>query len=117
MMVREEAGTMPVTDDTALLRARGRMALVLPGWDSFSVWGWDDREGCLFAQLWRDDDDGSAGPRIWITTLAGWPAFTAPEDLAEAIASATGCAVQAALLALAHQAPGEFGAYLRELAG
>ena len=39
------------------LKTRGRMPLVLPGWDRFSVWGWDGAEGSLFAQLWMNSDN------------------------------------------------------------
>ena len=69
--------------------------LNLPGWDDYSVWGWDDREGSLFAQLWRNDDDSGARPRIWISPVMGWPIMKDPAALAEAIATATGCSPDA----------------------
>ena len=98
------------------LRARGRVALPLDGWDRYSVWGWDDQEHCLFAQLWRNTDDGSDRPRVWITPVAGWPATGLPEVLAGWIAEATGCARRDVLVALAAQAPELIVAHLRRVA-
>lgn len=94
-----------------------RRALPLPGWEQASVWGWDIAEGSLFAQLYLNGDDGGDEPRIWITTLAGWPATRDPQVLAEWISDAIGSSMAAALLALADQAPGEMGEQLRALVG
>jgi hypothetical protein len=91
-----------------------KVALPLPGWDQASVWGWDLPEGSLFAQLYRNGDDGGDEPRIWLTTLKGWPAITSPQTLAEWIANATGVSLPDVLLALAAQAPGQMAGHLRE---
>jgi hypothetical protein len=92
------------------------VALYLPGWERYSIWGWDGREGSLFAQLWRNTDDRDAEPSIWITTLTGWPAVREPEVLAEWVSSATGCRLPDVLLAMAAHAPGSLSGHLRELA-
>ncbi len=91
-----------------------KVALPLAGWDQASVWGWDLPEGSLFAQLYRNGDDGGAEPRIWLTTLKGWPQVTAPQVLAEWIANVTAVSLPDVLLALAAQAPGEMAGELRE---
>lgn len=43
-----------------------RMALLLPGWDRYSVWGWDATGGHVFARLWGNADDPDMPPTIRI---------------------------------------------------
>lgn len=71
------------------LKASGRMPLVLPGWDDYSVWGWDAAEGALFAQLWRNGDDSRSEPRVWIAPGQWWPATTSVDQLVRYIVTAT----------------------------
>jgi hypothetical protein len=40
------------------------MALLLPGWDRYSVWGWDPTGGHLSARLWRNNDRPDMPPAI-----------------------------------------------------
>jgi len=105
-----------VSPAVAGLRDRGRMPLVLAGWDDYSIWGWDEQEGSLFAQLWRNADDSGDPPRHWITPVYGWPETGSPAELAARIASVTGSALRDALLALAQCAPELVAAELRALA-
>lgn len=107
---------MLVTVGLGELRARGNMALALPGWSRYSIWGWHDREQCMVALLWQDTDNADDDPRVSITPVTGWPATGLPEVLAGMIAEATGCSKHDALVAMAHQAPGRIGQRLRELA-
>ena len=104
---------MFVSPESAQLQGKGHMGLNLPGWDRYSVWGWDDREACLFAQLWRNDDDSELQPRVWMTPAEGWPATGMPEVLAEWIAQATGSTISTVLEAMAQSAPGSVGESLR----
>jgi hypothetical protein len=102
-----------VSSAAARLRDHGRMPLVLAGWEDYSVWGWDEQEGTLFAQLWRNTDDSGDPPRHWITPVYGWPETGSPVELAARIAAMTGCALRDALLALAQCAPELAAAELR----
>jgi len=38
----------------------------LPGWSDQSIWGYDAKLECYWAQLWRDEDH-TERPRIWIS--------------------------------------------------
>ncbi len=106
---------MLVSPEVVQLCGRGQVGLNLAGWDRFSVWGWDGREGELFAQLYRNTDDPRDQPTVWISAAAGWPRSTAaPEVLADWIAAATGADRRAVLLALAESVP--HGERLRALA-
>jgi hypothetical protein len=95
---------------------RGRMPIDLPGWDYYSIWGWDDQEASLFAQLWRNTDDGGEEPRYWVSSVVGWPVTGLPEVLAGWIAQVTGSDPRDVLHALACGAPDLVAAELRELA-
>jgi hypothetical protein len=108
---------MLVSPEAAIMQNIGRSALDLPGWEDFSVWGWDARDGELYAQLWRNTDDPRDMPRVWISTSAGWPRSTAmPELLAGWIAEATGEDKAAVLQAMATSLGDHDGARLRRLA-
>jgi hypothetical protein len=65
----------------------GRHALPLPGWDDYSLWGLDRSEATygLFAQLWRNTDDGDERPRHLITEVQDLL------ELARRIAALTAC--------------------------
>ncbi|WP_335989929.1 hypothetical protein [Glycomyces sp. MUSA5-2] len=41
-------------------------ALDLPGWEDYSIWGYDDPLGSFFAQLWRNDSGGPDEPQVAI---------------------------------------------------
>jgi hypothetical protein len=71
------------------LKARGQMPLMLPGWEWFSVWGWDPAEGALFAKLWRNNDVSRSKPRVWIAPDQWWPATTSVDQLVHYIVTAT----------------------------
>lgn len=45
----------------------GPQAFWAPGWDHYSTWGYDEGLGCLYVQLFANQDDPDAAPRIWIT--------------------------------------------------
>lgn len=108
---------MLVSPEAVYMRQIGKAPLNLPGWERYSTWGWDSRDGELYAQLYRNSDDPRDMPRVWISTAAGWPQSTAvPEVLAGWIARATGAADSGVLAALADSL-GDRGARLRELAG
>lgn len=49
----------------------GRHPLPIPGWEDYSLWGLDRSETTygLFAQLWRNTDDGDDRPRHLITEV------------------------------------------------
>ena len=57
----------------------------MPGWDHYSTWGHEEGLGHLYAQLYLNEDDPSAAPRIWITP----PRYqvTTVDELAKAIAA------------------------------
>lgn len=61
----------------------GRKGFAMPGWEDYSVWGYEEGAG-FWAQLWRNADDPDAGPRIWITPARG--PVTSVSGLARAIA-------------------------------
>jgi hypothetical protein len=97
---------MMMDDKTrAEVERRGRMPIVLDGWDRFSVWGWDGNYGCLFAQLWPNTDDSRNEPTVWITAGSRWPSTTSPCVLAEYVSMAVGCTIAEAVEALAKCAP------------
>lgn len=100
----------------AEIRGRGRMPLFLPGWDDYSVWGWDDMGEYLYAQLWKNIDDSRNQPRVWITPAGRWPVTTSPEVLADQIASATGCPLADVLAAMASSAPPALKTHLTSMA-
>ncbi|WP_435583461.1 hypothetical protein [Amycolatopsis thermoflava] len=64
----------------------GLNAFLVPGWDHFSTWGYEDGLGHYYAQLYHNSDDRDAAPRIWITP----PKYVVRtiDDLAQAIAEA-----------------------------
>jgi hypothetical protein len=43
-----------------------RLALLLPGWDKYSVWGFDSAGSRMFARLWPNTDDPDMPPAIRI---------------------------------------------------
>ena len=79
---------------------KGPYGLNLRGWGRFSIWGVDVGEGHLFAQLWRDDDDGQGDPRVWVTPPQ-WPETRELPELARQIARATGASEDDAAHAIA----------------
>jgi hypothetical protein len=87
------------------LQSRDRMPLVLPGWDDYSVWGWDGQEGSLYAQLWQNTDNSREQPRAWITPTAGWPQVRSLGLLAECLVRVTGCGDEEVRQAMAKCAP------------
>ena len=100
-----------------------RMALLLPGWDRYSVWGWDAAGGHVFARLWGNDDDpdmppairiGHGGPRRDGGLSGGSPLNV--DGLAALIATATGTGVHHVLLAMGAGAPDVLEARLLKLA-
>jgi hypothetical protein len=100
-----------------------RMALLLPGWDRYSVWGWDATGGHLFARLWGNADDPDMPPTIRIGHGGPWRdgAFSGGsplnvDGLAELIAKATGTGVRHVLLAMGAGAPEVLEARLQKLA-
>jgi|HubBroStandDraft_3_1064219.scaffolds.fasta_scaffold557971_2 hypothetical protein len=106
-----------ISPEVVAMRTAGdcRRPLGLPGWER-SVWGWDDRDVSLFAQLWRDGDgDEDGDPDIWIIPGPRWTETGLPEVLAARIAGATGEAEALVLLAMAASVPD--GARLRDLSG
>jgi hypothetical protein len=38
----------------------------LPGWEDYSIWGYDRIGETWFAQLWRNSDDATEVPRHWL---------------------------------------------------
>lgn len=58
-------------------------AVTVPGWEHFSIWGFDGQSDSYFAQLWRNEDDGHAAPTIWLSSADG---YGSPMRLAAAIA-------------------------------
>ncbi|MFC9295036.1 hypothetical protein ACFTWH_17140 [Streptomyces sp. NPDC057011] len=64
----------------------GPQAFWMPGWDRYSIWGYDEGLGCLYAQLFANQDDPDAAPRIWITP-PGYELHTV-DELAAAISEA-----------------------------
>ncbi len=96
-----------------------RMALLLPGWDRYSVWGWDAAGGHVFARLWGNADDPDMPPTIRIGRGGprGDGAFSLNVDgLAELIAKATGTGVRHVLLAMGAGAPEVLEARLQKFA-
>jgi hypothetical protein len=83
-----------------------RRGLPLAGWDNYSVWGFDTGVNSFFAQLWKNDDDSRAEPRVWITPGAR---YTVPiisvYELAGLIAAATGCSEVAVGEAMVQSVP------------
>jgi hypothetical protein len=112
-MVRQRQ--IVISPEVAAMRAAGdcRRPLSLPGWRR-SVWGWDDRDVSLFAQLWPDGDE-SDEPAIWIMPGPRWTETGLPEVLAGRIAGVTGEAEALVLLAMAGSVAD--GARLRDLSG
>ena len=110
----------------ALLGSGRRLILDLPGWEDYSVWGYDETEGSLFAQLWpnlpddasEDEQDQMAEkpPLIWITPAHGYPQITNPADLAAHIAARTRMPLSTAMQSLASSAPPPLKAILLGLA-
>jgi hypothetical protein len=98
-----------------------RMALLLPGWDRYSVWGWDATGGHVFARLWGNADDPDMPPTIRIGR-GGPPRDGAScvslnvDGLAELIAKATGTGVRQVLLAMGAGAPEVLQARLQKFA-
>lgn len=71
----------PVTDATV----RGSHSFNMPGWDHYSTWGYDEGDGYMYAQLYRNHDNRDERPTIWITPTTGYSLSTI-DQLAEAIA-------------------------------
>jgi hypothetical protein len=47
-----------------------RYALLVDGWDHYSVWGYEDLDESYFAQLWANESDGDGPPDVhlnWFT--------------------------------------------------
>jgi hypothetical protein len=89
----------------------GRRGLWLPGWDSWSMWGFDPQLDAYFAQLWRNSGmTGDRDPDIWILgrgTFEGRPfAVTTARILAQEIAVATGADLDAVCRAMLGTDPG-----------
>ncbi|MEU3622807.1 hypothetical protein BS329_09635 [Amycolatopsis coloradensis] len=80
----------------------GMWALVLPGWESLSTWGYDSGIGSFFAQLPRNGNSDDDGPDVWITPGAGFPVVTSPAQLQALIASSTGTATADVTSAMNH---------------
>jgi hypothetical protein len=98
-----------------------RMALLLPGWDRYSLWGWDVMGGYLFARMWGNADDPDMPPTIRIGHGGppGDGAFRVSlnvDGLAELIAKATGTGVRHVLLAMGASAPEVLEARLQKFA-
>lgn len=67
--------------------------LQLPGWDLRSGWGRDPDRGYFYAQLTHNDRAiDTDRPDVWITSPYG-PPVTSLDDLAAAIATEAGAAV------------------------
>jgi hypothetical protein len=98
------------------------MVLLLPGWDKYSVWGWDAAGAHTFACLWRNTDDPGMPPAIRIRpgeARNDGACLIRPVQaggLAELIARATGTSVRDVLQAMAGGAPRELQNQLRGLA-
>ena len=41
--------------------------VALDGWDQLSTWGWDETQGCLYAQLTPNGESDDNGPKHWLT--------------------------------------------------
>jgi hypothetical protein len=63
-------------------------AMGLVGWSARSVFGWDPRLGCWWAQLWRDGSS-SPEPDYWIVD-----AGSSATGLVRLVAEGTGVAVE-----------------------
>jgi hypothetical protein len=74
--------------------------LDLPGWERRSIYGWDDYEGSLYAQLWANDSTNRDHPDVWITPPR-WPRTDSFAVLATWIAEAAGCSFEDADEAIA----------------
>lgn len=46
-----------------------RYALPLPGYDAYSVWGWDDGLGTWFLQIWPNEGNPDEEPPVWLYGL------------------------------------------------
>jgi hypothetical protein len=75
----------------ARVRARGRQALPLDGWNRASTWGWDEATGSLYAHLWRNADDTAKPPTVRIGPDEYTPPITLLPTLAQYIAMAADC--------------------------
>jgi hypothetical protein len=65
---------------------------MLPGWDRRSIYGWSERDGSWYAQLWRNDqpDDPVAdAPHVYFGPLHGQQ-ISKISNLIHLIAKATG---------------------------
>lgn len=71
--------------------SNGPWALVLPGWEDLSTWGYDDGIGSFYAQLTRNGGNDDNGPEVWITPPR-YPAITRSAQLATLITQTTGAA-------------------------
>jgi hypothetical protein len=106
----------PEIAEAAIAGQGRRWGLALAGWDRLSVWGWDSADQSLFAQMYRNGQDGREPPpgNQWITPPR-YPQTGAPEQLAASIAAVTGASVREVLEAMADSL-GTKGARLREAA-
>ncbi len=108
----DETGALKSLDAWLGYPEGGRAALSLPGWDEYSVWGYDPPLDCYFAQLWRNRDGGGSPevPDIWINgwdTVEGRPyKVTTTHRLAMEIMVATGHDLATVCAALATHTPG-----------
>lgn len=85
------AGAGPVPEPESEQRD-GVNPLWLPGWESYSTWGWDSGVRSWYAQLYRDSDDRDGPPRVW---LDGAQPIPYAQLLYARIAVATGEALSA----------------------
>jgi hypothetical protein len=103
-------------DLIAELRKHGHVPVEIPGWDRYSVWGWNAREGSLFAEMWPNVGDPDGRPMVAL----GAPytgTVTRVEDLALEVSERLGITYGAACLALAEFAPPAVAAVLRASPG
>ena len=80
----------------------GTWALLLPGWEDLSIWGYDTGLRSFFAQLTRNGNSDDDGPDVWITPGADFPAVTSPAQLQALIAGATGAKAADVTAAMNH---------------
>lgn len=65
-------------------------AVLIPGYEDYSVWGFDEGMGSYWANLWRNDEDRDAAPSLSVG--ASGPLLRRPEAVMVAIAEHLGFA-------------------------
>lgn len=90
-----------------------RYALALDGYDSASIWGYDELSATYFAQMWRNTSDPWDDPDIW---LAGLEPISSAARLATMIAARTSASLAAVLRAMASARTAPEAAELARLA-